>query len=41
MFSLEEDLDLVADVGTAIVGYSGGLVSFHEVTLNAGVKYEF
>jgi hypothetical protein len=40
-YALKDNLDLVADVNTAIVGYSGGLVSFHELTLNAGVKYEF
>jgi hypothetical protein len=40
-YDLKDNLCLVADAGTAIVGYSGGLVSFHELTLNAGVKYEF
>jgi hypothetical protein len=38
-YALKDNLDFVADIGTAIVGYSGGLVSFHELTLNAGVKY--
>jgi hypothetical protein len=38
---LKDDLELVARVGTAIVGYSGGLVSFHEFELGAGVRYEF
>jgi hypothetical protein len=41
LYSLKDNLDLVADAGTAIVGYSGGLASFRELTLNAGVKYEF
>lgn len=40
-YSLEDNLDLVMDAGTAIVGYSGGLASFHEMTLNVGVRYEF
>jgi hypothetical protein len=40
-YTLKHNLDLVADVGTAIVGFSGGLAAFHELTLNAGVKYEF
>jgi hypothetical protein len=40
-YALKDNLDLVADAGTAIVGYSGGLASFHELTLNAGVRYEF
>jgi len=35
------DLELVGLVSTAIVGYSGGLVSLHEVELHAGVRYEF
>jgi hypothetical protein len=38
---LNQDLELVARVQTAVVGYSGGLVSFHEVELSAGVKYAF
>ncbi len=38
---LKDNLDLVAEAGTAIVGYSGGLASFHELTLNVGVKYVF
>ncbi len=40
-YSLKDNLDLVMDAGTAIVGYSGGLASFHEMTLNVGVRYEF
>jgi hypothetical protein len=40
-YVVKDNMNLVADAGTAIVGYSGGLVSFHELTLNAGVKYEF
>ena len=38
---LNQDLALVARAGTAVVGYSGGLVSFHEVELSTGVKYAF
>jgi len=38
---LKDNLQLVATAGTAIVGYSGGLASFHEVELSAGVRYEF
>jgi hypothetical protein len=38
---LNQDVELVARVGTAMVGYSGGLVSFHEVELSAGVRYAF
>jgi hypothetical protein len=38
---LRDNLELVGDAGTAIVGYSGGLASFHELTLNVGVKYDF
>jgi hypothetical protein len=40
-YRLKDDLELVAQAGTAIVGYSGGLVSFHEIEIGAGVKYEF
>lgn len=40
-YRLRDKLELVGNAGTAIVGYSGGLVTFHELTLNAGVKYEF
>jgi len=40
-YRLGSDLELVGLVSTAIVGYSGGLVSFHEVELRAGVRYEF
>jgi len=36
---LKEDLELVAQAGTAVVGYSGGLVSFHELGVSAGVRY--
>ena len=39
-YRLKESVELVARVGTAIVGYSGGLVSFHEIELKAGVRYE-
>jgi len=38
---LNQYVEMVARVGTAIVGYSGGLVSFHEVEISAGVKYAF
>jgi len=38
-YRLKDDLQLVARVGTAIVGFSGGLASFHEVELSAGVRY--
>jgi hypothetical protein len=38
---LKDDLELIARAGTAIVGYSGGLVSFHEVELSTGIRYEF
>jgi len=40
-YRLRDNFELVGNAGTAIVGYSGGLVSFHELTLNAGVKHEF
>jgi hypothetical protein len=40
-YRLKDDLELVALVSTAIVGFSGGLVSFHEVELSAGVRYEY
>jgi hypothetical protein len=40
-YALKDKLDIIADIGTAIVGYSGGLASFHEVELNAGVKHDF
>ena len=38
-YRLKDDLELVARAGTAIVGYSGGLVSLHEVELSAGVRF--
>ncbi len=40
-YSLKDNLDLVADVGTAVAGLSGGLAEFHEIELRAGVKYQF
>ena len=40
-YAMKDNLDLIAGVGTAIVGFSGGLASFHEVEFNAGVKHEF
>lgn len=40
-YRLRDDLQLVALVSTAIVGYSGGLVSLHEVELCAGARYGF
>jgi hypothetical protein len=38
-YRLREDVELVARAGTAIVGLSGLLMSFHEVELSAGVRY--
>jgi hypothetical protein len=40
-YRLKDDLQLVARVGTAVVGVSGGLVSFHEIEFGAGVRYVF
>ncbi len=40
-YRLNDDLELVARAGTAIVGFSGGLASFHEVNFDVGVRYEF
>jgi hypothetical protein len=40
-YRLGDDVELVARAGTAIVGYSGGLVSFHEIELGAGIGYAF
>ena len=40
-YRLKDALELIAQAGTAIVGFSGGLVSFHEIEVGAGVKYEF
>jgi hypothetical protein len=40
-YRLRDNLELVAQTGTAIVGYSGGLPSFHELEVCAGVTYEF
>lgn len=40
-YRLSEEVELVARAGTAIVGYSGGLVSLHEVELTAGARYDF
>jgi hypothetical protein len=40
-YRLNGGVELVGVVSTAIVGYSGGLVSFHEVELGAGVRYEY
>jgi hypothetical protein len=40
-YRLKDGLELVGLVSTAIVGYSGGLASFHEVELCAGVRYGF
>lgn len=40
-YRVKEELDLVARASTAIVGFSGGLPTFHEVELSAGVRYEF
>lgn len=40
-YRLKDNAELVANVGTAVVGVSGGLVSFHEVEFTAGVRYVF
>jgi hypothetical protein len=40
-YRLKDDLQLVARVGTAVVGVSGGLVSFHEIEFSTGVRYVF
>jgi len=40
-YRLKDGLELVGLVSTAIVGFSGGLASFHEVEVSAGVKHEF
>jgi len=40
-YRLNEDLELDARAGTALVGFSGGLASFHEVELSAGARYGF
>jgi len=40
-YKFADKLELVARAGTAIVGYSCGLISFHEVEFGAGVKYAF
>jgi hypothetical protein len=40
-YKVADKLEFVARAGTAIVGYSCGLISFHEVELHAGVKYAF
>jgi hypothetical protein len=40
-YRLEDDLELVGLVSSAIVGFSGGLASFHEIEISAGVRYEF
>ena len=40
-YRLRDGLELVGLVSTAIVGYSAGLVSFHEVELCAGVRHGF
>ena len=39
-YQLKDDLELVGLVSSAIVGFSGGLASFHEIELSAGVRYE-
>jgi hypothetical protein len=38
---MNENLELEFRAATAIVGYSGGLVSFHELEVCSGVKCEF
>jgi hypothetical protein len=40
-YRLKDDLELVGLVSSAIVGFSGGLASFHEIEISAGVKYGF
>lgn len=40
-YRLKGNVELAARAGTAIVGLSGLLMSFHEVELNAGVGYAF
>ena len=40
-YRLKDGLELVGLVSTAIVGYSGGLASFHEIEVGAGVRHEF
>jgi len=40
-YRLRDDLELTARASTAVVGYSGGLVSFHEFELDIGVRREF
>jgi hypothetical protein len=40
-YRLKDGLELIARVSSAIVGFSGGLPSFHELELSAGVKHGF
>jgi hypothetical protein len=39
-YRLQDDLEIVARFATAVIGYSGGTVTFHEVEINVGVKYQ-
>jgi len=36
---LKNDLELVASAGTAMVGFSGGIPSLHELVISLGVRY--
>jgi hypothetical protein len=40
-YRLKDGLELVGLVSSAIVGFSGGLASFHEIELRVGARYEF
>ena len=40
-YRVRDNLEVVARAGTAVVGYSGGLISFHEIEASAGVRYAF
>jgi hypothetical protein len=41
VYRLKDNVELIARAGTAVVGFSGLLVSLHEVELGAGVRYAF
>ena len=38
-YRVRDNLEVVAGAGTAVVGYSGGLISLHEVEVTVGVKH--
>lgn len=40
-YRLRDGLELAGLVSTAIVGYSGGLASFHDLDLSVGVRHDF